>query len=112
MSPDVVESGYITGLKLLNHYFTIPDKLQILDNTETAIIIADLEFGKLIYQSKLLPDWVNLYLGVHFGLVSGSRFDVKSLDSVEQVKKAIRIVTHPLLPIKRLDLNEWSSYFI
>lgn len=33
--PDVVEERYMAGLRLLNHYFDKPDRLQLFDNSET-----------------------------------------------------------------------------
>jgi len=32
VNPLIVEERYVTGLKLLNHYFSKPDRLQLFDN--------------------------------------------------------------------------------
>jgi predicted ABC-type ATPase len=39
VKPDVAEERYIAGLKLLNHYFDRPDRLQLFDNSEKSRLV-------------------------------------------------------------------------
>ena len=64
--PDIVAERYISGLKLLNHYFTKPDKLQLIDNSVKMELMAEIESGKIIHAVNPLPFWIEHYLGEHF----------------------------------------------
>jgi predicted ABC-type ATPase len=46
--PDIVEERYFSGLRLLNHYFNKPDRLQLFDNSESMLLEVELVKGKAI----------------------------------------------------------------
>lgn len=91
--PDIVKERYISGLNLLNHYFNTPDKIQLFDNTSTPILIAESEFGKIIERNDVLPSWVESYLGQHFKESEKINSDIKSLSSIEEIKKIYKSQT-------------------
>ncbi len=43
--PDIVEQRYISGLKLLDHYFDYPDVLELFDNTDSMLLVGAGEAG-------------------------------------------------------------------
>jgi len=61
--PDIVEQRYISGLRLLSHYFEYPDVLELFDNTISMELIAEVRKSKIIFLSTYLPGWVVTYLG-------------------------------------------------
>lgn len=56
--PDIVEERYINSLHLLNHYFKIPDHIQLFDNSKSLHLIAEIRKGELFKIEKVLPQWI------------------------------------------------------
>lgn len=110
--PDIVEERYLSGLKLLNHYFEKPDILQLFDNSVTLILVAEVQKGKISTLNPPVPDWVEKYLGDKFSNEHlQEEMKVKDLGSVEEVRKrylASKKQVHDLLPKKGAD-NAKSS---
>ena len=52
VNPSIVEERYVTGLKLLNHYFSKPDRLQLFDNSTKVQLLADIRQGKIIHVTQ------------------------------------------------------------
>lgn len=80
---DEVFARYENGLKLLRHYFSLPDKLLLIDNTEISQVCLQAEKGiiNLHYQGfKWVDDFFN-------SLQIKSPVSVKALSSIEEVRK-------------------------
>jgi len=86
VTPTIVEERYITGLKLLNHYFDIPDKITLIDNSENGVIILE-KSGHSIEILSPLPEWVNKYLGNHLSTDKEKDIKAKDLASKDEVRK-------------------------
>jgi predicted ABC-type ATPase len=78
--PNIVEERYTNSLKLLNHYFDKANKLQLFDNSQYLLLVGEIHFGEIIFQSENLPHWVKENLGQHF-------------QKKEQKEKSIRDMT-------------------
>lgn len=85
---DIVEERYYVGLKLLSHYFKVPDVIQLLDNSTPLVPIALKEETYTILASTL-PDWFTTYLSHHFN-PSKKPTEIKDLPNIEEVKKHYR----------------------
>lgn len=83
---DIVEERYVTGLKLLDHYFNKPDKLQLYDNSEKVKLIAEISQGELLQKVELLPEWITKYLGKHFQQDTKQEIKVKDM-TIDEVRK-------------------------
>ena len=89
VKPDIVEERYVTGLKLLNHYFSKPDKLQLFDNSENIYLLAEISKGKIIYSAPQPPDWIINYLGEHFNNPElKHEIKIKDMSDIEEVRNA------------------------
>jgi len=86
--PDIVEQRYIAGLKLLDHYFTYPDILEIFDNSQTMSLILESKKGQITIFAEKIPDWVIQYLGTHLKPSSGQATPPKEMDDIDAVRKA------------------------
>ena len=87
--PDIVEERYISGLRLLNHYFDKPDRLQLFDNSETMSLEVELERGKTISNvaRETLPAWIINFLPNVLGINSPAQSKERDLNSIEEVRK-------------------------
>jgi len=63
-----MEERYKTGLKLLDYYFDIPVRIQLIDNSENTWLVLQKEADLMDILSDPLPDWVIKYLGKHLNL--------------------------------------------
>lgn len=87
--PEIVEERYITSLKLLNHYFDKPDKLQLFDNSQYLQLVGEINFGEIIFQAEHLPQWINENLGQHFQINQKKEKSVKDM-SIDEVRERYR----------------------
>lgn len=90
--PDIVEQRYITGLKLLDHYFAYPDVLELFDNSKTMLLIAEYRRGQPIMELEKLPSWVVDYLGKHLSGTATSDNSKRALTDIDAVRKAYQIL--------------------
>lgn len=90
VKPDVVEERYVTGLRLLNYYFDKPDKLQLFDNSEKTVLIAEINKGHIIYATKKLPEWIMKYLSQHFQQEPKPEAKIKDLKNISEVRDAYK----------------------
>ena len=61
--PDIVKLRYENGLKLLQFYKDVPDRLFLTDNSTTANqLCAELQKGEIVFQAPSLPSWVEFVL--------------------------------------------------
>lgn len=87
--PDIVEERYVNSLSLLNHYFHIPDHLQLFDNSKSLQLIAEIKKGEVQQLHSSLPDWIANKLSGHF-----NRNEIKKekkvldMESIEEVRKS------------------------
>ena len=81
---DEVFARYENGLKLLKYYFSLPDKLLIIDNTDLSTICLQAEKGVINYQQDVPFKWVADFKAT---LESKPTISAKSLSSVEEVRK-------------------------
>jgi predicted ABC-type ATPase len=84
--PDIVEERYFLSLKLLNHYFTIPDIIQLIDNSETLRPVALIKEGHLESVAEDLPAWFTKHLKAITAKPKESK-SVKDLSSIDEVRK-------------------------
>ena len=84
--PDIVEERYFLSLKLLNHYFAIPDVLQLIDNSETLRPFALIKTGHLESAGDHLPDWFIKNLNA---IITGTKKakSAKDLPTIDEVRK-------------------------
>lgn len=94
VNPSVVEQRYITGLKLLDHYFSFPDRLQLFDNSKKVQLIADISKGEIISVAKDLTNWIIQYLGQHFQQKIKQEVKIKELKDIGEVRKAYKKLRH------------------
>jgi predicted ABC-type ATPase len=82
--PDEVFARYENGLKLLRHYFSVPDKLLIIDNTDLAIVCLQADKGDIKYQVDDPFEWIGNFLA---SLETKTSISARSLSSIEEVRK-------------------------
>lgn len=58
VTPTIVEGRYNAGLKLLDHFFNVPDKLTVIDNSVYSNHVLSAEKGNIVFKSEPLPTWV------------------------------------------------------
>jgi predicted ABC-type ATPase len=86
--PDIVEQRYVSGLKLLSHYFSYPDVLKLFDNSSVMTQIAEFRNGGIVTIAEQLPDWVMEYFGVHLKPASDSKTHLKDLSDIDAVRRS------------------------
>ena len=63
--PDIVEERYYVSLKLLKHYFTVPDIVQLIDNSESLRPVAIKKDRHFDLLTDDLPGWsLNICLNI------------------------------------------------
>jgi predicted ABC-type ATPase len=83
----VVAERYINGLKLLNHYFDIPDSIQLIDNSEVPHKVFQQEGGRIEMLSDRLPVWVKEHLAERLLPEKEHTKDAKNMSTKEDVLK-------------------------
>jgi predicted ABC-type ATPase len=86
--PDIVEQRYMSGLKLLDHYFSYPDVLELFDNTDSMVLVGEFKRGEIVVRAEQMPAWVEKYLGSHLRPRSNSNVPVNDLSDIDAVRKA------------------------
>lgn len=81
--PDEVFARYENGLKLLRHYFSLPDKLLLIDNTVISQICLQAEKGIIQYHQGIFS-WVQEFVD---SLKIQPPISAKSLTSIDEVRK-------------------------
>jgi hypothetical protein len=103
--PDIVEERYINSLHLLNHYFKIPDHIQLFDNSKSLQLIAEIKQGEIIQLHTTLPAWVKNHLSEHFTqdkkVAEKKTLDMDSVDEVRKSYQAFRQKADELLGGKK-----------
>ncbi len=87
--PDVVEERYVNSLHLLNHYFKIPDHIQLFDNSKSLELFVEAKRGEILRLENPLPDWIQNHLSEH--LTQNKKVTEKKIidmDSIDEVRKS------------------------
>jgi len=96
VDPNTVVNRYNNGLKLLDHYFNVPDNLQIIDNSDGTMIVLKAEKGNIKFKADLLPKWVATNLGSRLHPDEGPKNrEVRQMDSKEDVLSRYREMQKP-----------------
>ena len=80
---DEVFARYENGLKLLRHYFSLPDKLLLIDNTEISQVCLQAEKGIINLHHQGF-NWVDDFLN---SLQTKNPVSIKDLSSIDEVRK-------------------------
>jgi len=78
-----VFARYENGIKLMRHYFNMPDKIVMIDNTYTRYTCLEAEKGQIIFQLNSAPGWVKAFLA---SLESKTVTSARSLNSINDVR--------------------------
>lgn len=85
--PDIVEQRYTAGLNLLNHYFVEPDVLELLDNSKSMTLMAEIRKGEVLYLSQSLPEWISKHFFSYLKEGPKEQTNARSLDTLDEVRK-------------------------
>ena len=88
MRPDIVEQRYVSGLKLLDHYFAYPDILKLFDNSSVMTQVGEFQKGAIVMLAERQPEWSKQYLGRHLQQDAHSSTSVKDLNDIDAVRKS------------------------
>jgi predicted ABC-type ATPase len=88
VKPDIVEERYIAGLKLLNHYFDKPEKIQLFDNSEKTVLLVEISQGQVQYLSDSLPEWITKHFSQHLGQQEKQETKIRDLSNIDEVRKS------------------------
>lgn len=70
-------------MKLMRHYFNMPDKVLMIDNTFTRYTCLEAEKGRIVFQIANQPQWVTTFLA---SLEVKPVTSAKSLNSIDEVR--------------------------
>lgn len=84
--PDIVRQRYEISLKLLNHYFSKPDRLQLFDNLKTMKLVGEFTHDHVLYLANTLPEWVTKYLKEHLQREPKVQKEIKDM-TIEEVRR-------------------------
>jgi predicted ABC-type ATPase len=88
---DIVKGRYDSGLKLLYHYYEMPDLLLLTDTTEqNPITFLVLEKGEIIVKKDNLPNWIQAFLTYKNQKENVSDNAEQSLDDIRNKYKNIK----------------------
>lgn len=85
--PDEVYARYKNGMSLLSKYFTMPDRLTIVDNSTRPHVEVVFSKGKMLYQSPSTTKWVADLVNQ---LGKEKSLNVKDLNTVDEVRNLYR----------------------
>jgi hypothetical protein len=72
----------------LDHYFGFPDVLELFDNTDSMVLVAEFKRGEIVMLAERLPRWVMQYLGNHLTPKSEPSNSPKDLSDIDAVRKS------------------------
>ena len=50
------------GLKLLNHYLTLPNLIRFIDSSFQSELVAEMKAGKIELKTARIPEWFKKYI--------------------------------------------------
>jgi predicted ABC-type ATPase len=81
--PNEVFARYENGMKLMQYYFNMPDKILMIDNTYVRYTCLEAEKGQIVFQLTDAPAWVKLFVAsLEKKIVPSAR----SLNSIDEVR--------------------------
>lgn len=110
--PDIVEERYVNSLNLLNHYFHIPDHLQLFDNSKSLQLVAEIKKGEVQQLHSSLPAWVANKLSAHFNRNEIKKEKkVSDMDSIEEVRKSYQEFKKRAAEVlgKKTEVNQYKE---
>jgi predicted ABC-type ATPase len=81
--PNEVYARYENGMKLLRYYFNMPDKILMIDNTDSPYACLEAEKGKIIFYPANSPEWIKAFVR---SLDNKTIPSAKTLNSIEEVR--------------------------
>lgn len=81
---DEVFARYENGIRLMRHYFAMPEKIVFVDNTKKRLTCLEVEKGKIVFQNKNSPQWVKDFVA---SLTIAIPSPAKNLNSIDEVRK-------------------------
>lgn len=88
VKPDIVEERYVAGLKLLNHYFDSPEKIQLFDNSEKTILLAEISQGQVQFLSDSLPQWIISNFNQRLLKQEKEETKIRDLSNIDEVRNS------------------------
>ena len=82
--PNEVFARYENGMKLMRYYFSMPDKILMIDNTNIPYTCLEAEKGKIVFQLANAPLWVNNFVS---SLEQKDIPSAKSLSTIDEVRE-------------------------
>jgi hypothetical protein len=79
-------------LKLLNHYFDKPEKLQLFDNSQKVNLMLEAEHGKIVQLRKSLPRWITQNFSRHLKLQKKKTVSIRDLTNIDEVRKTYELL--------------------
>lgn len=85
--PNEVFARYENGLKLMQHYFSMPDTILMIDNTHISYASLEAEKGKIVFYPSNSPQWIKTFVN---SLDGKSTPSPRSLNSIDEVRNLYR----------------------
>jgi predicted ABC-type ATPase len=103
--PNEVFARYENGMKLIRHYFSLPDKILFIDNTNERYTCLEVEKGKILWRLENFPEWINNFVT---SLKNNPTVSIKSLDSIDEVRKTYQRQNdeRAIEALKKLNLSK------
>jgi hypothetical protein len=92
-------------MKLLHHYFSLPDRILFIDNTNERYTFLEVAKGKILWRLENSPEWIKYFVT---SLQNNPTLSVKSLDSVDEVRKTYQRQNdeRAIEALKKLNLSK------
>jgi hypothetical protein len=92
-------------MKLLRHYFSLPDKILFIDNTNERYTCLEVVKGKIIWRLENSHEWIKYFVA---SLQNNPTLSVKSLDSIDEVRKTYQTQNdeRAIEVLKKLSLSK------
>ncbi len=80
--PDIVQMRYENGLKLLKHYFELPDYLILTNNSDAPIEFLGVEKGRIVFQelNLVFPQWIE-------NILPNKIDNVETFNTIDTIRK-------------------------
>jgi hypothetical protein len=82
--PNEVFGRYENGMKLLRHFFPLPDKILFIDNTNERYTCLEVVTGKILWRLQDSPEWIKNFVA---SIQINRTLSIKSLNSIDEVRK-------------------------
>jgi predicted ABC-type ATPase len=82
--PNEVYARYENGMKLLRHYFNMPDNIIMIDNTNLSYTFLEVDKGRIVFYPANSPEWVKTFVS---SLNSTPTPQARTLNSIDEVRR-------------------------